>query len=163
MFKLLRALLAFATLRLMLLPLTAGLLFAAVCFLWFQPSEAAPEPARVVPVSQEGEGGGERETAGFTGAIRRFSAGARVLIWLAVVAALPFAGWKVVQWSMKRDSNAASGALLVGLTAAGVLLTLLLLGFRIVGGWEIALVAVAAVLAIVYNFVACEWLAERTG
>jgi hypothetical protein len=168
MFKMLRGLLAFMTLRLMLLPLTLVILYAVGCFIWFKPAEtpaAAGQPAdgaQVVPAAHSTEGPGpQAEPLGFSEGMRNFAAGWRVLIWLGVVGLLPFGAGAVVQRALQHDSNAASGGLLIGLTALGILLCLFLMGFRLNGGWEITLLVVAAVLAAVYNFVACEWLAER--
>jgi hypothetical protein len=169
MVKLVGGLLAFMTLRLMLLPLSAVLLYAGACFIWFRPPEAAPQAAdrgadaaHVVPVAGHRQAAaGPTEPEGFSDAIRRFAAGWRVLIWVAAVAGLPFAGAVVVRWAVGRDSNAASSALLIGLTALAILLCLLLMGFRLDSGWEIGLLTVAAILAAVYNFVACQWLAGR--
>jgi len=167
MFKFLRGLLAFLTLRLMLLPLTAILLFAGLCFIFHRPAERVEPPApadqaTVVPAADTSVGGAETAPLGFSDHMRGFSAGWRVLIWLAVVGGLPFAFVKIVQWSVGQDSNTANGVLLLGLSAAAILLSLFLMGFRLAGGWEIAILCLAAVLAALYNFVACEWLASRS-
>ena len=116
----------------------------------------------VVPAART-EAGGEGEAAqiGFPERMRNFGAGWRVLIWLAVIGSLPFAFVKIVCWAVSGDSNAASSALLLSLTAIGILLCLFLMGFRLVGGWEIFILCLAAVLAVLHNFLACDWLADR--
>ena len=169
MFKLLGGMLAFLTLKLMLLPLTAILVFAGVCFVVHKPVEFVQQAVRqqddqptVVPAART-EAGGEGEAAqiGFPERMRNFGAGWRVLIWLSVIGSLPFAFVKIVRWAVSRDSNTASGALVLSLTAIGILLCLFLMGFRLVGGWEIFILCLAAVLAALHNFLACDWLADR--
>ena len=167
MFKLLGGMLAFLTLKLMLLPLTAILVFAGVCFVVHKPVEFVQQAVQpddqptVVPAARTEAGVGEAARIGFPERMRNFGAGWRVLIWLAIIGSLPFAFVKIVRWAVSGDSNTASGALVLSLTAIGILLCLFLMGFRLVGGWEIFILCLAAVLAALHNFLACDWLADR--
>ena len=86
---------------------------------------------------------------------------ARAVAWILVAAVLPWATWFFTSHAARRDSNAA-GAVLIGLYTV---LDLTLLGW--VAKWSMpsgvpAVICLFGVLAAVaYNFLICDWLAER--
>lgn len=85
-----------------------------------------------------------------------------VLVWIGFVLVLPWATFFVPRWVMKKDSNVAAGLMLAGYSAADIFFAVVLLGG--IGGhsalvWAVLILGFLA--AGVYNFVACEYQAER--
>ena len=84
------------------------------------------------------------------------------LVWLGFVLLLPWATFFVTRKVVAADSNQAATVMLVGYLAADMLV-----GFYLAGGvrghnavaWMVLVVGVLA--AGVYNFMACEYQAER--
>lgn len=91
------------------------------------------------------------------------SAAGRMLAWGAIVLAAPWAGWALVGWVARRDSNAAGAALVTGITLAEAALLAALVGFESIGGvaaWTAF--AAAVIVAGLYNLLICDWIADRT-
>lgn len=87
----------------------------------------------------------------------------RLLAWGTLVLASPWAGWPVVGWVARRQSNAAGAVLVIGLTLVEALLLAVLLGSRLTGGaagWTAF--AAAVVVAGLYNLLICDWIADRS-
>ncbi len=85
-----------------------------------------------------------------------------VLAWLALVIVLPWAGFPIQRWLVRQDSNAASGLVLAGYTAADALVAIFLAG-GISGHnfltWVVFIVGFLA--AGVYNFLVCDYQVTR--
>ena len=85
----------------------------------------------------------------------------RILGWVLLVAAMPWAGFGLVGWVAKMDTNASAAGLIVAITAVQATVLAWLFNFH-AGGATVWTVYVAAVLiAGVYNLLACDWIAER--
>lgn len=84
------------------------------------------------------------------------------LVWIGLAAVLPWALFFVPPKVVKTESNAASAAMLVAylLIDAGAALWLAGWGFGGALAWAVVVLGLAC--AGVYNFVVCEYLAERT-
>lgn len=85
-----------------------------------------------------------------------------VLVWLGFVAVLPwatvFVPWRVV----RIDSNYASAGMLAGYLAVDVAFALYLTGGGFGEGWQGVAMIVGFLIAFVYNWAACEHIAERS-
>jgi FtsH-binding integral membrane protein len=85
----------------------------------------------------------------------------RAVAWILVAGVLPWATWFFTSHAVKRESNTA-GAVLIGLYTV---IDIVLLGW--VAKWTMpsgvsAVVCLFGVLAaLAYNFLICDWLAER--
>jgi hypothetical protein len=84
-----------------------------------------------------------------------------VLAWLGFVIVLPWAFFFVTPWVMKKESNLAAGLLLSGYLALDILAALLLAGFRGHGTLTWIVLALGFGAAGVYNFLVCDFQAER--
>jgi hypothetical protein len=84
-----------------------------------------------------------------------------VLIWAGCVAALPWALFFVPAWILRFESNLASAAMLVGYLAVDIILALAMIHGHGVTGWQKAALLFGFLCAAVYNFVVCEFLANR--
>ena len=84
-----------------------------------------------------------------------------VLAWLGFAIVLPWALFFVPPWVMKKESNLAAGLMLAGYLALDVIAALLLAGIRGHGTltWIVLLLGFGA--AGVYNFLVCDFQAER--
>ena len=87
----------------------------------------------------------------------------KILGWAVLTLVLPWASFAVVGWVARRDTNAASAGLVVGMTAVGAAVLAWLFGWAVHGatGWTVFTAAV--LVAGVYNLLACDWIAERVG
>ncbi len=85
----------------------------------------------------------------------------KIIGWLLVVILIPWASFLVIGWVAKKDSNAA-GAAFVGLMtlleSAGLLW---LFDFGLTGGAAWSMAIAAMLFALVYNVLACDWIAEK--
>ena len=83
--------------------------------------------------------------------------------WFALVAAAPWATFFLSTWAARFEKNVAGAALVFFYTAVeGVLLAWLFdWGVRGATGWIFFTAAV--LVALVYNLLVCDWIAERFG
>ncbi|CAN5512712.1 hypothetical protein BH10PLA1_BH10PLA1_18110 [soil metagenome] len=87
----------------------------------------------------------------------------RIVGWIALVAAIPWTIFFLVQRVAKMDSNVASGVFVLGLTLLEAAGLAWMFHFSISGGAGWTFFAVGVVLAGVYNLLMCDWIAERFG
>ena len=88
--------------------------------------------------------------------------GARsVLVWIGFVAVLPWATFFVPVRVVRADSNLASGLMLLGYLAVDVAFALYLAGGGIDGVFQWAVFILGFLCAALYNFLACEFVADR--
>lgn len=85
----------------------------------------------------------------------------RSLGWLLAVLAVPWAGFLLIGWVARQQSNAAGLALVATLTIIEAVCLFWLFGFSLPGPAAWALAIAAILLAAVYNVLACDWIAER--
>lgn len=83
------------------------------------------------------------------------------LIWLGFAAVLPWALFFVPMQVIKTESNAAAIAMLLGYLVLDILMALWLADWAITGTLVWALVLLGFLLASVYNFLVCDFLAEH--
>ena len=86
----------------------------------------------------------------------------RVLTWILVVALLPWLTAPLIYRVIEHKSNALSAILLGAYGAADLLLMLALMGFDVSGRNPAILVAAALLAVTIYNYWACEKIAEET-
>ncbi len=91
------------------------------------------------------------------------SATGRLLGWLMLVLITPWAGFALVGWVAKFDSNAAGAVLVFVFTAVEAVLLAWLFGWSIHAATAWVLYAAAVLFGGVYNLFACDWIAEKTG
>ena len=84
-----------------------------------------------------------------------------VLAWLGIVLVLPWAGFFLMPWVMKFDTNVASGLLLVGYLLIDILVALALSGWGVEGTLTWMVLILGFLAAGVYNFLVCEYQAHR--
>lgn len=84
-----------------------------------------------------------------------------VLIWVGFVAVLPWALFFVPALVVKAESNAVSALTLVGYLAVDVGMALFLSGGSWGTSWQAVLMCIGFLAAGVYNFLVCDFLAER--
>ncbi len=77
------------------------------------------------------------------------------------MAAVPWMVFFIIQRVAKLDSNAASGAFILVLTAIEAAALAWMFHFSIAGATTWTFFAVGIVLAAVYNLLTCDWIAER--
>ncbi len=85
----------------------------------------------------------------------------RVLVWLGLVLALPWAGFFVTGWVVKKESNVAAGALLLGLLAVDALFALYLSDWGFEGALSWMVVILGLLSAGIYNYLVCDFQAAR--
>jgi len=84
------------------------------------------------------------------------------VVWIGFVLVLPWTTFFVVPWVVGRESNTAAASMLLGYLLLDVVVAVVLMGG--LGGhgaltWFVLLLGFLS--AAVYNFKACEYLAER--
>lgn len=84
-----------------------------------------------------------------------------VLAWLGIVLVLPWAGFFLMPWVMKLDTNVASGLLLVGYLFIDVVVALALSGWSVAGTLTWMVLILGFLAAGVYNFLVCGFHAHR--
>jgi hypothetical protein len=85
----------------------------------------------------------------------------RIIGWIVLVVAIPWAIFFLVQRVARLDSNAASGVFILLLTLLEAAGLAWMFRFNIAGGAAWTFFVVGIVLAGVYNLVTCDWIAER--
>ena len=83
------------------------------------------------------------------------------LLWLGLVAALPWALFFVPARIVRMESNAASAAMLAGYLVVDFGFALYLMNGFPAGGWHRAILVLGLLGAAVYNLIVCEFLAQR--
>jgi hypothetical protein len=84
-----------------------------------------------------------------------------VLVWIAFVAVLPWATFFVSARAVRADSNPVSALMLLGYLAADIAFALYLTGGSVGGTFQAAILILGFLCAGLYNFVACEFVADR--
>lgn len=89
------------------------------------------------------------------------SGAGKIAAWFGVMLMAPWACFFLIGRVARMDSNAAGGALVLGMTAieAAVLAWLFDWGISGPTGW--VFYAAAVLVAGVYNLLACDWIAEK--
>jgi hypothetical protein len=92
-----------------------------------------------------------------------FSVVGKVLGWLLLVGVAPFATYFLSTWVAQFRRNSAGAALVVFYTAveAGILAWLFNGGIQGAAPWVFYIAAV--LIALLYNVLICDWVAERFG
>jgi hypothetical protein len=85
----------------------------------------------------------------------------RIVGWILLVIAIPWALFAVITRVAKQESNAASGIFVLVLTAVEAVVLAWMFDFGIAGGGGWTFFAVGVVLAAVYNLLTCDWIAEK--
>ena len=85
----------------------------------------------------------------------------RLIGWVLLVGAVPWASFLLVGWVAKFDTNAAGAALVGGLTAVEAGLLAWMFGWAVNGATVWVLYSAAVVTAGAYNLLTCDWIAER--
>lgn len=84
-----------------------------------------------------------------------------VLVWIGFVLVLPWATFFVPVRAVRADSNLISALMLLGYLAADVVFALYLAGGSFGGSWQKAILILGFLCAALYNFLACEFVADR--
>jgi len=84
-----------------------------------------------------------------------------VLIWIGLVAALPWATFFVPVMAVRAESNLVSAMTLIGYLAVDIVLAMFLCGGHWDGGWRMGAMVLGFLCAAVYNFVVCDFIAGR--
>lgn len=84
-----------------------------------------------------------------------------VLVWLGLVIVLPWAGFFVTGWIVKRESNLAAGLLLAGLTVIDALFAFYLANWSVEGALTWMVLLLGFLTAGAYNFLVCDFQAAR--
>ena len=85
-----------------------------------------------------------------------------VLIWLGFVAILPWATFWIVVRTARADSNAMSAVMLVSYWLVDIVFALYLTGGSFGNNtWQTAILILGFLCAALYNFVTCEFVADR--
>ena len=94
-----------------------------------------------------------------TGAV--FKAIGIFLGWLLLVVVIPWATFMLIGWVGRFETNLAGVALVVVYTALEAVLLAWLYGWAVHGVFRWVLFIGAALVAGVYNLLACDWIAEK--
>jgi hypothetical protein len=86
---------------------------------------------------------------------------ARILAWLGVVLAWPWASFAIIAWVARMESNAAGGLLVGVYSLAEVILLAWLFNWHIPGPAAWTFLLLGGLVAGVYNLLVCDWLAEK--
>jgi FtsH-binding integral membrane protein len=87
----------------------------------------------------------------------------RSLAWLGIVLVLPWATYFISVAVGRRDSNGASAMLVAGYTLVDGLILGWLLGFHGHSTTAIIFAILGMLIALAYNLLACDWIAEKLG
>jgi len=86
-----------------------------------------------------------------------------VLIWLGFVAILPWATFWIVIRTARANSNTISAVMLVGYWLIDIVFALYLTGGSFGhSSWQTAILILGFLCAALYNFLICEFIADRT-
>ncbi len=87
----------------------------------------------------------------------------RALAWLGIVLVLPWATYFITTWVARRESNAAGAVLVVGYTLIDAAVLFYLIPFSQFSAIVIALICLGILIALLYNLLTCDWIAEKVG
>ena len=85
----------------------------------------------------------------------------RIIAWLGVVLAVPWASFLLIGKVARLESNRAGAALVLAYTAAEAAVLAWLFDWSIRGAAPWVFFAAATLFAGVYNLFACDWIAEK--
>ena len=85
----------------------------------------------------------------------------RIVAWLGVVLAVPWASFFLIGRVARLESNGAGAALVLAYTAAEAAVLAWLFDWSVRGAAPWVFFAAATLFAGVYNLFACDWIAER--
>jgi FtsH-binding integral membrane protein len=85
----------------------------------------------------------------------------RVLLWLGIVLAWPWASFAIIGRVARMESNMAAGLLVLAYTLLETLLLAWLFHWQFHGASGCSIVVLAALTAGVYNLLSCDWIAEK--
>lgn len=86
----------------------------------------------------------------------------RVLAWLGIVLVLPWATYFVTTAAARLESNRAGAALVAGYTLVDLAILTWLMKFTLPQSTTLGVLIVLGLLvALAYNLLACDWIAER--
>lgn len=84
-----------------------------------------------------------------------------VLVWIGFVAVLPWATFFVPVRAVKAESNFISALTLVAYLVVDIVFALFLSEWSTGGAWQAAAMTLGFLCATVYNFVVCDFIADR--
>ncbi|HOA74574.1 MAG TPA: hypothetical protein PL151_18790 [Phycisphaerae bacterium] len=84
-----------------------------------------------------------------------------VLVWIGFVLVLPWATFFVPIRVVRAESNLASALMLVGYLVVDIAFALYLAGGTVGGTFQAAILILGFLCAALYNFLACEFVADR--
>jgi hypothetical protein len=85
----------------------------------------------------------------------------KIFAWLGVVLVFPWATFFLIRIIAEKDNNVAGAALVFGYTVLEFVLLAWLFGFHAPGATAWVFLLLGALLAGVYNLLACDWIAEK--
>lgn len=85
----------------------------------------------------------------------------RIVAWLGVVLAVPWASFFLIGRVARLESNGAGAALVLAYTAAEAAVLAWLFDWSVRGAAPWVFFAAATLFAGVYNLFACDWIAEK--
>ena len=89
------------------------------------------------------------------------STSGRLIAWTGVVLLLPWAGFWLIGWVARMQSNPAGAVLIVVLTGIESLLLAWLFQWSVHGPTLWTLYVAAVLISGVYNLFTCDWIAEK--
>lgn len=99
--------------------------------------------------------------AGPAGRATFFDSSGKIIGWTLIVTLAPWALFWLVVKVARRESNQAAALLVCAVTAAELLALWWMFDFGVGGPVAITFFAVGALLAAVYNLLACDWIADK--
>lgn len=87
----------------------------------------------------------------------------KVLLWVGVVGVVPWATFFLTTWVARRESNLAASGLVGGYTLIELGLLLWLFDFSVGGTIGVVLIFLGFLVALTYNVLSCDWIAEKMG
>src|SRR3954470_21405009 len=85
----------------------------------------------------------------------------KIISWFGIVILVPWATFFVIGWVARMEKNAAGAALVFAYTLIEALLLAWLFDWHLPGATAWTFFAVGALVAGVYNLLACDWIAEK--
>jgi hypothetical protein len=85
----------------------------------------------------------------------------RLIGWFVLVLAVPWAGFALIGWVARRQSNAAGAALVLVFTVAESVTLAWMFAWSIRGATEWVLFLAAVLICGVYNLFSCDFIAEK--
>ena len=85
----------------------------------------------------------------------------KIVSWFGIVMLVPWATFFLIGWVSRMDKNAAGAALVFGYTVLEMVFLAWLFGWSLPSTTAWSFFAVGALVAGVYNLLACDWIAEK--